>query len=634
VVTPNAVALEAVDEISPGDVWAVGQQFTEHWDGTAWSVVSSPNIGTLTSVAGTSSSDVWATSSSGQVERWNGASWTVQNTPIPGTVVGASSSTNVWIAGRSSNGWSLARWNGSSWTVVPTPYDVSDYSFYTLSAQSPTDVWLGGGVFNGSHTDNPEIEHWNGTAWSRAWSGEPYDGDVHGFGGTSPTNLYAATYYTDEEEEDYLTRSVHWNGTAWTDMDQPTNKFGWFEDVYAMSPSNVLFVGGFSGEQLWDGSAWHPLDTKLSSTESVSGDADIAWAVGRPETGTGQASDIETYPCPNVDLSVSGTGPKKVEQGQVATFTYTVSKRGPFGATNVGLTDSLPGGLQFASVTTSQGTCTYNEGVTCDLGWVLGDDATVTIKAKVVKTGKLTSTAAVTDEQPDPHQDNNSASVTIQAQPAAPGTPTYHFYQPSQVTNGSPTMVPEETDWTASPVGNICRYDLRVSTNGGSYKPVSLEHPTDLDARVKLAVDDSYRFEVRAHDCAGVNSNWSVGPAFTVDGFQEGAATYSGTHHTWRHAALTGAWGGSVEYTTTAGASATFQFDGRNAAWIGTLGPSYGRADVYVDGVKAKTIDCHAATQSPRQVLFRFRWDTSGPHTIKVVAKTDRIDVDGFVVLR
>src|SRR5262249_7517400 len=45
VVTPNAIRLEAVDEISPGDVWAVGQQSTEHWDGTAWRVVSSPNIG-------------------------------------------------------------------------------------------------------------------------------------------------------------------------------------------------------------------------------------------------------------------------------------------------------------------------------------------------------------------------------------------------------------------------------------------------------------------------------------------------------------------------------------------------------------------------------------------------------------
>src|SRR5262249_61621901 len=108
VVTPNAIRLEAVDEISPGDVWAVGQQSTEHWDGTAWSVVSSPNIGTLTAVAGTSSSDVWATSLTGEVERWNGASWTVQDTPIPGTVVGASSPTNVWIAGRG-NGWELAR---------------------------------------------------------------------------------------------------------------------------------------------------------------------------------------------------------------------------------------------------------------------------------------------------------------------------------------------------------------------------------------------------------------------------------------------------------------------------------------------------------------------------------------------
>src|SRR5262249_21632985 len=149
----------------------------------------------------------------------------------------------------------------------------------------------------------------------------------------------------------------------------------------------------------------------------------------------------------------------------------------------------------------------------------------VTIKAKVAKTGPITNTAEVTDDQPDPHQGNNSASATILGAPAAPGEPTYHFYQPSQLTKRSPTLVPEETDCTDSPVGNTCSYCPRMSTNGGAFKRVSLAHRTDLDARVQLAVGDSYRFEVRAHDCSGVNSGWSVGPKFTVDGFQEDAAT-------------------------------------------------------------------------------------------------------------
>jgi hypothetical protein len=139
-------------------------------------------------------------------------------------------------------------------------------------------------------------------------------------------------------------------------------------------------------------------------------------------------------------------------------------------------------------------------------------------------------------------------------------------------------------------------------------------------------------------DCSNVASAWSVGPRFTVDGFQEDAATYSGTLHTWHNATLSGAWGGSVDSTTSAGASATLQFDGRNIAWVGTEGPTYSKADIYVDGVLTKTIDCYAPSTSTRHVLFRYGWPSTGPHTIKIVDKATanrpRIDVDGFVAFR
>lgn len=47
--------LRAVAEVSATDIWAVGiysnndftsQTLTEHWNGSAWSVVKSPNVGT------------------------------------------------------------------------------------------------------------------------------------------------------------------------------------------------------------------------------------------------------------------------------------------------------------------------------------------------------------------------------------------------------------------------------------------------------------------------------------------------------------------------------------------------------------------------------------------------------------
>jgi len=145
--TPNVGTginiLWGVTALAPNDVWAVGSstasnkpppgQFDvpsktliEHYDGTAWSVVPSPNVGPnsqfqsnqLHGSAAVSPTDIWAFGSyfaadgSGQqstlVLHWDGASWTLQPSPSPqpgnfrsdvlnGGVVTAPG--NVWLTG-------------------------------------------------------------------------------------------------------------------------------------------------------------------------------------------------------------------------------------------------------------------------------------------------------------------------------------------------------------------------------------------------------------------------------------------------------------------------------------------------------------------------------------------------------
>ncbi len=92
--------LNGVVAISPTDVWAVGYYFNgtadqtliEHWNGTVWEVVPSPNLGTSTSfnelqgVAAVSADNVWAVgqgAGKALVEHWNGTAWKVQSTPRP-----------------------------------------------------------------------------------------------------------------------------------------------------------------------------------------------------------------------------------------------------------------------------------------------------------------------------------------------------------------------------------------------------------------------------------------------------------------------------------------------------------------------------------------------------------------------
>src|SRR5262245_48800146 len=66
--------LNGVAVVAAGDIWAAGyvtsgtayQALIQHWDGSAWSVVVSPDLGTdsrLNGVAAVASDDVWAVGS-------------------------------------------------------------------------------------------------------------------------------------------------------------------------------------------------------------------------------------------------------------------------------------------------------------------------------------------------------------------------------------------------------------------------------------------------------------------------------------------------------------------------------------------------------------------------------------------
>jgi hypothetical protein len=115
----------------------------EHWDGTAWSVVPSPDLGSpggvpfdhLSAVSATSRNDAWAFGSFG-------------NQP------------GIGYDDRAL----IEHWDGSSWTVAKTFPRSS--GLQGAVALSPTDSWAVGGIGR-LHSVGPLIEHWNGQAWAR-----------------------------------------------------------------------------------------------------------------------------------------------------------------------------------------------------------------------------------------------------------------------------------------------------------------------------------------------------------------------------------------------------------------------------------------------------------------------------------
>src|SRR5262249_10222131 len=129
--------------------WAVGyattkgvdQASVEHWDGTSWSIATSPTITAtehhyLSAVTCISTSDCWAVGyhdSNGAaqtlIEHWDGTSWSIVTSPnalntqenvLSG--VTCLSTTDCRAVGSSLDGTTnktlIERWDGSSWSVI------------------------------------------------------------------------------------------------------------------------------------------------------------------------------------------------------------------------------------------------------------------------------------------------------------------------------------------------------------------------------------------------------------------------------------------------------------------------------------------------------------------------------------
>ena len=142
----------------------------------AWRTIPAPNPSgndQVNAIAATSATDAWIvgsyyTSSNDVqtlIEHWNGSSWSQVASPNPGgsakpsqlSRVVATSSTNAWAVGGYSNGTAdqtlIEHWNGTSWSQVasPSPGGRGNENFLDdVSAISSTDAWAVGSFFNGT----------------------------------------------------------------------------------------------------------------------------------------------------------------------------------------------------------------------------------------------------------------------------------------------------------------------------------------------------------------------------------------------------------------------------------------------------------------------------------------------------
>ncbi len=307
---------------SSTDAWAVGHRFDsidhaghaliEHHDGTSWTISPSADgpaalQSALSGVTARTASDAWAVGSFTRannlirtlIEHWDGTSWTRVMSPNAGHPAGgdlsgvtALAADDVWAVGGYGQGASgrtlIEHWDGMAWTVVPSPNKGPfPNSLSAVTAIAPDDVWAVGTWFTKAFDDRTLTLHWDGTSWQRVPS--PNAGPASAANDLVSVSANATDDVWAVGSRGLHTLTVHWDGTSWSIAPSPTP--GGLADlaaVVAVGPDDVWAAGGSVDRQVnagrtlvehWDGLGWTvvaspnkgPSDNHLWGISAVTG---------------------------------------------------------------------------------------------------------------------------------------------------------------------------------------------------------------------------------------------------------------------------------------------------------------------------------------------------------------------------
>jgi hypothetical protein len=295
--------LAAIDASTGNDTWAVGyyigadgiyKTLSAHWDGSAWTLVETLNKGQQTGdwlygVATVSASEAWAVgytagpwdtyTSTTLVEHWTGTAWSVVPSPNPSDdpVYGANqlydvrafAPNDVWAVGwqwtEAGSAPLVVRWDGRKWNVSPTPKD--EYrQLVALDGTSSSDIWAVGHSLNFNEGHQALAMHWDGRSWAVArtpiLAGDIYLTDVSVI---SSTDVWAVGYSL-PVNLDIQPLFLHWDGLAWSVVSSPhlSSNYNYLQSIAAVS-SNRVWAAGYrtvnghhviSLVERWDGTQW------------------------------------------------------------------------------------------------------------------------------------------------------------------------------------------------------------------------------------------------------------------------------------------------------------------------------------------------------------------------------------------
>ncbi|MEV7866917.1 N-acetylmuramoyl-L-alanine amidase [Streptomyces sp. NPDC088124] len=189
----------------------------------------------------------------------------------------------------------------------------------------------------------------------------------------------------------------------------------------------------------------------------------------------------------------------------------------------------------------------------------------------------------------------------------------------------STTAVPVTLSWKATDTAAL--KEVRLTA------PVAKVYgPTTTSAAHTAKPGVATAWKMTAHDQAGNTGSASVTHTPVI--VQETSATRGGS---WTTRSSTSYLGGKSYSSSAKGASLSWTFTGKSVAWVVSRAASSGQAYVYVDGVKAATVDLKSATTKYRDAIWTKTWSTSAKHTVKIVvvgtSGRPTVTTDGIVHL-
>lgn len=245
----NGMSIEPYVAFSGGPGPGSGNALLEHWNGQQWSAVSLPHPSTwgsssLSSISAVSANDIWV---SGAFEdrtglasnnpvpgtfkpllvHWDGTQWSIISSPLfPHgdffNLVKAISANDVWVTSElfgdvtSLSHASLLHWNGNQWQAISTV--PAGFTLNSFSAVSANDIWV-----VGSNGADPLVMHWNGSQWNTVNLPDTHPQQAANGSGVSLNSIFAISSNDvwavgsaeDLQGQTYYQVVTHWDGQQW-----------------------------------------------------------------------------------------------------------------------------------------------------------------------------------------------------------------------------------------------------------------------------------------------------------------------------------------------------------------------------------------------------------------------------------